>query len=1029
MKTLKKLFATPKVMQIAFVFKAINWGSRPRSTNQKNVSGRFLIRISLAICLIIFGSHAQSFAQDYFQQEVNYKIHVSLNDKRHELNAFETVEYINHSPDTLHFLYFHLWPNAYSNNNTPLARQLFQIYGKEKLFNDPELRGFVDSLDFEIDGSKVQWNLLPGQPDICRINLDIPLVPGDFLFITTPFRVKIPKGVTSRLGHIGESYQISQWFPKPAVYDRLGWHQMSYLDQGEFYSEFGRYDVRITLPDNYVVGATGNLQNPEEIEVLDKLAADTARIKPANAGEADFPASSKSLKTLRYTGDKMHDFAWFADKRFHVLTGKVQLPNSGREVTTMVMFTTEQAELWKDALQYVNEAIAFFSRWIGDYPYQSFTAVQSALGSGDGMEYPGITVVGHADDAYALDEVIAHEICHNWFYGALGSNERYYPYLDEGITSAYTIRYMNEKYPEQPLWEVYIKNRKLAKFFHVEKMPVQRMQELEWLVQARSKLEQPINLPATDYSDLNYFLIIYNKAAISFNYLRAYLGDSLFDASMHSYYRDWKFKHPHPSDLRSKFEKQTDKDLSWFFEDLIGTTKSLDYRIIRFENQQLLVKNRGQMAAPLVISGVANDSVYFEKWVTGFKGRRWIEIPPGKYTELKIDPNHVMPELFRLNNNIRKSGTFRKADPLLPQLYFSVEDLEKRSVMYFPAANWTYENGFMVGMALHNGFVIPKPLQYFVLPFYAFGNSSLAGFGRVSYNITPYSKWIRMMTVSLEGTQFGAPGNQDYHTIAAGLDVYFRQRNMNTPLTQKVFGNYIAASSLYQIGQQDKAQMNSYLQLGYALKNERLINPYKLEASFELGKSYQKTSVTAKYKISYHGPHDGLDIRFFTGVMLTSDPTVSFYSFAPSGRSGNEQYLFQGTYPDRFATFPTTFWSRQMTLSEGGLVSPVNSLLGFSQWLFSLSLTSSLPGIASQLPVKPFVNFLVNDHGVGDLNRSSFFFESGLKTGVWNLFEIYVPLLVSKKIKSDNSIFKDRIRLVFTLDSFNLVKLSTRTAY
>ena len=100
--------------------------------------------------------------------------------------------------------------------------------------------------------------------------------PGDTIIITTPFHVKIPKGVTSRLGHIGESYQVSQWYPKPAVYDKSGWHQMSYLDQGEFYSEFGSFDVYITLPDNYTVGATGDLQNEDEKERLVKLAADTS---------------------------------------------------------------------------------------------------------------------------------------------------------------------------------------------------------------------------------------------------------------------------------------------------------------------------------------------------------------------------------------------------------------------------------------------------------------------------------------------------------------------------------------------------------------------------------------------------------------------------------------------------------------------------------------------------------------------------------------------------------------------------------
>src|SRR5665811_1471431 len=260
------------------------------------------IRQMIFICLFSFMSVPLVLAQEYFQQEVNYKIQVSLNDKHHELNAFETLEYINHSPDTLHFLYFHLWPNAYSNNNTPLARQLFQVIGKEKLFNDTELRGFIDSLNFKGNGKQVQWNLLPGQPDICRIKLEVPLISGDSILITTPFRVKIPKGITSRLGHIGESYQISQWYPKPAVYDKDGWHQMPYLDQGEFYSEFGRFDVRITLPANYIVGSTGNLQTDSEIEMLDKLAADTAWIITADSVGTNFPVSSKELKTLHYTG-------------------------------------------------------------------------------------------------------------------------------------------------------------------------------------------------------------------------------------------------------------------------------------------------------------------------------------------------------------------------------------------------------------------------------------------------------------------------------------------------------------------------------------------------------------------------------------------------------------------------------------------------------------------------------------------------------------------------------------------------------
>ncbi|WP_319478826.1 M1 family metallopeptidase [uncultured Draconibacterium sp.] len=978
----------------------------------------------ILVCLFFLASYSNTLSQEYFQQEVNYKIQVSLNDKLHKLSALETLEYINHSPDTLHLLYFHLWPNAYSNNTTPLARQMFQFYGKEKLFNNPELRGAIDSLDFAVNGSKVNWELLSGQPDICRIYLEVPLNPGDSLLITTPFRVKIPKGVTSRLGHIGESYQISQWYPKPAVYDKNGWHPMSYLDQGEFYSEFGRFEVYITLPANYIVGTSGNLQNYSEIEMLDKLAADTAWIKTASLTDTDFPASSKQVKTLHYTADKIHDFAWFADKRFHVQRGKVKLPNSDREVTTMVLFTNEQSELWKDALQYVDEAIYWFSDKIGDYPYQSFTAVQSALTSGDGMEYPGLTVVGLADNAYALDEVLSHEICHNWFYSALGSNERRYPFMDESITSAYTDRYLAEKYPEKKLWEVYLKNRKLAKFVHVDKLPIQRLKEMEWLFQARNNREQPINIPATEYTDLNYVLMLYNKAAISFNYLRIYLGDAVFDSAMQEYFRQWRFKHPQPEDLREIIETHSEKDLSWFFTDLLGTTKRIDYKMVRTSNQQVLIKNKGELVSPLFISGTTGDSIFFEKWEDGFKGKKWIDLPSGDYTELIIDPGHTTPEIFRINNNIKTSGTFPKADPIRTQLLFSMDDTEAHTIMYMPAINWTRENSFMLGMAIHNGFIIPKPIEYFVMPFYAFGNSDLAGFGRINYNITPYDKLIRLATISLEGTQFGAPGNYNYHRIKTGLELHFRNKKMTHPFQQSILGNYIAASNLSHINHQEKAKLNSYIQIGYLLEKTGFVNPYTLLTSFESGKTYKKTSLELNYKLSYLGKKDGLEMRFFAGAMLKNDANNPFYAFSASGRNGREQYLYEGNYPDRFSVFPENFFSRQMTLTEGGLVSPLNNSLGYSRWLISFSLTSNLPGKAAKFPVKPFLNLLMNDHGISASQNSLIFYEAGLKTGFWNFFEIYIPLLVSKNIDSVDSTFKNRIRFVFSIDSISRFRLN-----
>ncbi len=970
---------------------------------------------------VLIISFADAWAQDYFQQDVNYKINVTLNDRLHELNGYESIEYINNSPDTLGFLYFHLWPNAYSNNQTALARQIFSIKGKSKLFRDPGLRGYIDSLDFKVNDKIIQWFLLPETPDICKLTLNKPLIPGDTISITTPFHVKIPRGVTSRLGHIGESYQITQWYPKPAVYDRSGWHQMPYLDQGEFYSEFGTFDVSITLPDNYVVGSTGNLQNEEEKEMLLRFSTDTLWTRTRYYGNNEFPPSSETMKTIRYTADNIHDFAWFADKRFNVRAGKIKLHD--KEVTTWVMFTDQEAYLWKDAVSYVNSAIEYFSKWIGSYPYDNYTAVQSALNSGAGMEYPGLTVIGLAGDPYFLDQVLAHEIAHSWFYSAIGSDERLNPFMDESIASAYESRYLEERYPGKKLWEAGFKNQKLARFFKIDEIPVQRIQEMEWLVSAGKNIEQPVNLAAVDYSFENYGSIIYYKAAQGFNYLRSYLGDSLFDTIMHDYYRQWNGRHPRPDDLRAAFELHTSADPDWFFIDFMQTTKRLDYKIIRSENQKLLIKNKGELNGPLAITVKTGDFVSSEQWEEGFEGKKWIDVPWEAHSEIKIDPRHRMTEINRLNNNIRTSGVFRKADPFHLRFLYTIEEPETRSLVFIPAFDWNSSDGLMAGLLLNNGSLLPKPIEYLFIPFYSFSNQGINGYGRISFNIKPYNNMIRAASLTLEGEQFGSPGNQNYRRAKIGLDLGFRPKDNVNPLFHKVYGYWFTASDLQQIKDQLPAEMRSYIQLGYNLDRPGLVNPFNLNVSSESGKSFQKTSLDFNYLLSYYGKNRGLGLRVFAGAMLKNDSANPFYAFSASGRSGSEQYLYQGLYPDRFGEFGTSFWSRQMDLTEGGLVSPLNATTGYSRWLLSLSLTSSLPGKSDRIPVKPFMNISLIDPGTENFDDLPLLFEAGVKAGIWNFFEIYIPLIVSDNIKSLTGPLKERIRFVFRLDLLNPLKM------
>ena len=201
---------------------------------------------------------------------------------------------MNNSPNSIDFIWMHLWPNAYKDNNTAFAKQMWENGRSKFYFSDEDDRGYIDSLNFTIKGVPLQVEAHPEWIDVVKLILPAPLAPGKRITIETPFKVKIPI-VFSRLGHSGKHYEITQWYPKPAVYDMDGWHPMPYLNMGEFYSEFGTFDVKITIPEKYVVMGTGTILNGEsEYAWLDSLAEEGNKL--TLMPKSEIKKNSKKIK-------------------------------------------------------------------------------------------------------------------------------------------------------------------------------------------------------------------------------------------------------------------------------------------------------------------------------------------------------------------------------------------------------------------------------------------------------------------------------------------------------------------------------------------------------------------------------------------------------------------------------------------------------------------------------------------------------------------------------------------------------------
>ncbi len=528
----------------------------------------------LFLLLIVYSCHTAAFSQSYWQQQVNYRIDVTLNDITHTLDGFEKMEYTNNSPDTLHFIWIHLWPNAYRNDKTAFSEQLLINGRTDFYFSDREQRGYINRLDFKVNGSTATMEDHPQYIDIIRILLPQPLPPHQQITISTPFHVQLPENF-SRGGHTGQSYQATQWYPKPAVYDRKGWHPLPYLDQGEFYSEFGNYHVSITVPKNYVVAATGELQEEGEKQwlqgrsnftwepVVHRETVKRGSTKYVKKTIQLYPYSDKEIKTLHFEQNDVHDFAWFADKRFIVQEDTLLL-HPGKIIHVAAYFLPEDQETWKNSVFYIKNAVLYRSALIGEYPYNAVSAVEAKMGFNGGMEYPTITSISPVSSATELEGTIEHEVGHNWLYGILATNERTYPWMDEGMNTYYDNRYNS--------WKGTNETENTSKF--IRKRAPSSFEEVLLASQIAEKKDQPINTRSEYFTENNYALIAYQKAGDWMKLLEQYLGQPLFDSCMHAYFLKWGFKHPYPEDFKKVVSDISSKPTDSIFA-LLDTKGSL----------------------------------------------------------------------------------------------------------------------------------------------------------------------------------------------------------------------------------------------------------------------------------------------------------------------------------------------------------------------------------------------------------------------------------------------------------------------
>ena len=953
--------------------------------------------------LLPFGAFSQ-----YFQQDVSYQIEVKLDDKKHILHGYENLTYKNNSAQTLDVIYMHVWPNAYKNKHTALAQQLKRNEGDKIAKADPQDLGYIDSLDFKVNGQAIKWAYSEAHQDIVVLQLNEGLKPGASISISTPFKVQIPSGSLSRLGHIGQSYQITQWYPKPAVYDQNGWNAMPYLNQGEFYSEFGNFDVKITVSANYVVGDPGELQTASEIAFLtDKVNESKKKLEKLLNAETDrsknFPESASQWKTIQYKQDRVHDFAWFADKRFLVLKGEVVLPHSKDTVTTWAMFTPQNAKLWANALEYLHDGTYYYSLWNGDYPYKHVTAIDGTISAGGGMEYPMITVIGNSSSKEELEVVIVHEVGHNWFYGILGSNERVHGWMDEGLNTLNEMRYVQTKYPDNTRFSDMVAGGR----FHLNDLDHHDSGDIMYRTLASFGLDQPLETHSDDFSSFNYGAIMYQKTGVIFFYLMDYLGAEKFDAAMSAYYQQWKFKHPQPADLQKTLETQTGKDLSWLFKDLIQTTKHIDYKIASVKpmlkkGSEVKLKNPGQVNGPIEVNVYGEKGLLETRWAEPGAKQLYVNTPYSEITKVEIDRANDIPELNRQNNLWVKDQLFHKVEPLRMEFLFGDHEKDKRTIFWTPMLGGNAYDGLMAGVTVHNIGLAPKKFTYLVSPMLSTSRLRPAGIAEFSYQILP-TKAIELMRLGLSVKSFGTDRvNKNDYFIAFSpyLAITFGERKARHAFHHDLLIQGIYKNNIENIFSKDRGifvqHTINYRKPAYQLNWTNRFEYFKTGSDNFFNESVSRiwTNLNQNFNYSIGKMDRSITLNIFGGYTLKHviSPNI-MPPYVPSDRLfwsmnglNGQQDLFMEDY--NFGRSDVSgIWSQQRMDRHGQFHT------GFSDgsninWLTTAS-------VYAQLPIKPNFFGVFADFGAapGVFQTVDTYYNAGVALRLGKVFGIYFPLV------------------------------------
>ncbi len=593
----------------------------------------------------------------YWQNKADYNITATLDESKNQIKASVTITYRNNSPQPMSFIWLILEQDLFNSSSRGFAKMPAtgtSRYGDSKLDFPGGYKFSSVRLLTESGGKWSESDADTLTTDTrMQVRLPKPLASKSEVKIRMDYTYTVPEYGADRTGvhstSKGKVFAIAQWYPRVCVYDDLrGWNTDPYLGAGEFYLEYGDYEVSLTAPSDHVVVSSGELMNPSEVLTPEQLKRyNRAKESPKTVmlrtkEEVGNPAAMMKKPTLtwRYKIANARDLAWASSKAFIWDAASIDLPGGKKALAQSVYpVESEGNDAWGRSTEFIKGSIEGYSkRW---YPYPYPAAVNVACNV-SGMEYPGIIFCGWKDKGESLWGVTDHEFGHTWFPMIVGSNERRYGWMDEGFNTFINMISSND-FNKGEFAQADINGHAAAQALTDESL-------------------EKVMLTPDGMHEENIGINLYFKPGYSLMILRNHiLGEDRFDYAFRKYINDWAFKHPTPWDFFRSIENSAGEDLYWFWKGLFLENYKLDQSIESVTSAEdgkvllITLLNREKMAMPVILdvttlSGkVIRKTLPVEIWQSS--GRYMLRLPVNeKVRKIVLDPENAFPDMNPGNN-------------------------------------------------------------------------------------------------------------------------------------------------------------------------------------------------------------------------------------------------------------------------------------------------------------------------------------------------------------------------------------------